>query len=126
MGRLSKFGLMEISRQRLRPPVQSASHVRCERCGGTGVVRATEATAIAFLRKIWLELSRAGEGAEVRVRLSPDAATYLLNKKRADLVKLETRFGATVQIEARAELPPGEGNLEVVRPESTTPERESS
>jgi ribonuclease E len=126
MGRLGKFGLMEISRQRLRPPVQSASHVRCDRCGGTGMVRATEATAVSFLRKIWLELSRSGEGTEIRVQLSPDAATYLLNKKRADLAKLETRFGATVQIEARAELPPGEGNLEVVRSESPAPEREAS
>jgi len=90
------------------------------------MVRATEATAVSFLRKIWLELSRSGEGTEIRVQLSPDAATYLLNKKRADLVKLETRFGATVQIEARAELPPGEGNLEVVRAESPAPEREAS
>jgi ribonuclease E len=126
MGRLSKFGLLEISRQRLRPPVHATSHVPCDRCGGTGVVRATEATALAFLRKVWLELSRTGEGAEVRVQLAPNVASYLLNKKRADLVRLETRFRATIQIEPRADVAPGDGHLEVNRPEGGGLDRESS
>jgi ribonuclease E len=115
MGRISKFGLLEASRQRLRPSVQSRSHVLCDSCGGTGVVRSTEATALAYLRKIWLELSR-GEVSEVRAYCSRQVAHYLLNKKRAELVKLENRYGASIHIEARQDITPGEGELKFSRP----------
>jgi ribonuclease E len=126
VGRISKFGLLEASRQRLRPSVQSASHVPCDRCGGTGMVRATEASAVAYLRRIWLELSRNPEVKEVRASFSPEVATYLLNKKRADLLKLETRYGATIHIETRPEIVPGNGHLDFVRQESSGADRDSS
>ncbi len=115
MGRISKFGLLEVSRQRLRPSVQSSSHVLCDRCSGTGVVRSTEATALAYLRKIWLELSR-GEVNEVRAYCSRQVADYLQNKKRAELAKLEHRYGASIHIEARQDITPGEGQLKFLRP----------
>jgi ribonuclease E len=124
MGRMSKFGLLEVSRQRLRPPVQSTSYVPCDRCGGTGVVRSTEATALAYLRKIWLELSR-GEVNQVRAHFSSDVADYLLNKKRAELLKLESRYGASIHIEAHHDTVPGEGRVEFLRPDAAA-ERESS
>ena len=114
MGRIGKFGLLEASRQRLRPSVQSSSHVLCDHCGGTGVVRSTEATALAYLRKIWLELSR-GEVNEVKAYCSRQVADYLLNKKRAELVKLENRYGAHIQIEGRQDIIPGEGELKFLR-----------
>ena len=117
MGRISKFGLLEASRQRLRPSVQSSSHVLCDCCGGTGVVRSTEATALAYLRKIWLELSR-GEVNEVRAYCSRQVADYLLNKKRADLAKLENRYGANIHIEARQDISPGQGELKFLREEA--------
>ena len=79
MGRISKFGLMEVSRQRLRPSVQSSSYVSCLRCSGTGVVRSTEATALTYLRKIWLELSR-GKANQVHGSFAKEVADYLLNK----------------------------------------------
>jgi len=110
MGRISKFGLMEASRQRLRPSVQSSSYVSCLRCSGTGVVRSTEATALVYLRKIWLELSR-GKANHVHGYFAKEVADYLLNKKRAELLKLESRYGANIQIEGRQDITPGEGQL---------------
>jgi ribonuclease E len=111
MGRISKFGLLEASRQRMRPSIQSSSYVSCNRCGGTGVLRSTEATALDYLRKIWLELSR-GEVHEVYGQFSKEVADYLLNRKRAELTKLESRYSASIHIEGRREITPGEGKLE--------------
>lgn len=110
MGRISKFGLMEVSRQRLRPSVQSSSYVSCLRCSGTGVVRSTEATALTYLRKIWLELSR-GKANQVHGSFAKEVADYLLNKKRVELLKLENRYAANIQIEGRQDITPGEGQL---------------
>jgi ribonuclease E len=117
MGRISKFGLLQASRQRLRPSVQSSSYVLCDRCGGTGVIRATEATALAYLRRIWLELSRGGVN-QVRAYFSKPVADYLLNKKRAELLKLENRYGVNIHIEIRQDIVPGEGQLEFLRPQA--------
>lgn len=110
MGRISKFGLMEVSRQRLRPSVQSSSYVSCLRCSGTGVVRSTEATALTYLRKIWLELSR-GKANQVHGYFAKEVADYLLNKKRAELLKLENQYAANIQVEGRQDITPGEGQL---------------
>ncbi len=117
MGRISKFGLLQASRQRLRPSVQSSSYVLCDRCGGTGVIRATEATALAYLRRIWMELSRGGVN-QVRASFSEPVADYLLNRKRAELLKLENRYGVNIHIEIRHDIAPGEGQLEFLRPEA--------
>ena len=111
MGRISKFGLLEASRQRLRPSLQSSSYVACHRCSGMGVVRSTEATALAYLRKIWLELSR-GEANQVHGYFAKEVADYLLNKKRAEIIKLESRYSANIHIEGSQEITPGEGKLE--------------
>jgi ribonuclease E len=118
MGRISKFGLLELSRQRLGPSVLSSSYVTCDRCGGTGVVRSTEATALAYLRRIWLELSR-GEVTQVRGYFSNQVADYLLNKKRSELVKLENRYHVNIQIEPRQDITPGQGHLEFLKPEES-------
>lgn len=126
MGRIGKFGLLEASRQRLRPSIQSASHVPCDRCNGTGMVRSTEAAAVSFLRKIWLELSRDGEVKEVRAFFSDEVANYLLNKKRADLVKLETAYNASIHIEARPGITPGDGQLDFIRSNQPAAERDDS
>jgi ribonuclease E len=117
MGRISKFGLMEVSRQRLRPSVQSSSYVSCLRCSGTGVVRSTEATALTYLRKIWLELSR-GKANQVHGSFAKDVADYLLNKKRAELLKLENQYAANIEIEGRQDITPGEGQLEFTQIEA--------
>jgi ribonuclease E len=111
MGRISKFGLMEVSRQRLRPSLQSSSYVACSLCGGAGIVRSTEATALSYLRKIWLELSR-GEVNKVRGYFSKEVADYLLNRKRAEILKLESRYSVNIHIEGSRDITPGQGRLE--------------
>ena len=111
MGRISKFGLMELSRQRLRPSLQSSSYVSCSRCGGAGVVRSTEATALAYLRKIWLELSH-GEVNRIRGYFSEEVADYLLNRKRGEILKLESRYSANIHIEGSRDITPGQGRLD--------------
>ncbi|MBW1980363.1 MAG: Rne/Rng family ribonuclease [Deltaproteobacteria bacterium] len=124
VGRIGKFGILAASRQRLRPSVQSTSHVPCERCGGTGMVRSTEAAAVAFLRKIWLKLSRNKEVNEVRCYFSEEVANYLLNKKRADLLKLESRYHTVIHIESRPDIPPGSGHLEFLQTDSAEANQE--
>jgi ribonuclease E len=117
LGRISKFGLMEVSRQRLRPSLQSTSYESCSRCGGAGVVRSTEATALSFLRKIWLELSR-GEVNRVQGYFSKEVAEYLQNKKRGEILKLESRYSANIHIEGNRDITPGQGRLEFSNDES--------
>ena len=102
---------MEVSRQRLRPSLQSTSYVACSRCGGAGVVRSTEATALSYLRKIWLELSR-GEVNKVHGYFSKEVADYLLNRKRAEILKLESRYSVNIHIEGSRDITPGQGRLE--------------
>jgi ribonuclease E len=117
LGRISKFGLMEVSRQRLRPSLQSTSYVSCSRCGGAGVVLSTEATALSYLRKIWLELSR-GEVNRVQGYFSQEVADYLQNKKRGEILKLESRYSANIHIEGNRDITPGQGRLEFSHHES--------
>ena len=103
MGKISPFGLMEISRQRRRTGVlEGATHV-CEHCQGTGRIRNVESSALAGLRAIELEAVRGGSGA-VTVRLPTEVALYLLNEKRVYLARLEQMHLLEVNIVTDAEL----------------------
>lgn len=97
MGKISKFGLMELSRQRLRPALSEASHVTCPRCTGTGVIRDTESTALHVLRIIQEEAMKDNTSA-IHAQVPVDVATYLLNEKRIDIAKLEARHRITVTL----------------------------
>ena len=97
MGKISKFGLMELSRQRLRPALSEASHVTCPRCTGTGVIRDTESTALHVLRIVQEEAMKEGTSA-IHAQVPVDVATYLLNEKRRDIAKLEARHRITVTL----------------------------
>jgi len=97
MGKISGFGLMEISRQRRRTGVlEGTTHV-CEHCMGTGRVRSTESSALAALRAVELEAVRNGGGA-VTLRAPTGVALYLLNEKRAHLERLHTAQGLDVTV----------------------------
>jgi ribonuclease E len=89
-GKISKFGLLELSRQRLRPALNEGSHLPCPRCGGTGVIRDIESTALHVLRQIQDE-SMKENSASLYIQVPVDVATYLLNEKRAEITKLEAR-----------------------------------
>ncbi|MCD8339468.1 MAG: Rne/Rng family ribonuclease [Burkholderiales bacterium] len=93
--RLSKFGLMELSRQRLRPALYEGSHVTCPRCNGVGVIRDTESSAIQVLRILQEEALREGT-AGLQAQVPVDVATYLLNEKREEIAGIENRHNINV------------------------------
>ncbi|MFH1092381.1 MAG: Rne/Rng family ribonuclease [Pseudomonadota bacterium] len=121
MNRISKFGLVEMSRQRLRPPIEYGTYNVCKFCGGRGVVRSTETTALAVTRLIRQRISK-GQVAKVRGRLHPEVANYLLNHKRAELLSLETRFDVAIHIQATDDVLPGQLDLDFIKREAETPE----
>src|SRR5918993_548270 len=90
MGKISRFGLMELSRQRLRPSIGETSHTPCPRCHGMGHIRGTESTALHILRIIQEEAMKENTAA-VHAQVPVDVATFLLNEKRVDLQLIEAR-----------------------------------
>jgi len=97
VGRISGFGLMEMSRQRLRTGVLEATTRECPHCDGTGLVRTASSAGLSALRLIEDEAAK-GKGTIITLSASTEAAVYLLNSKRADLVELEERYGVKVEI----------------------------
>jgi ribonuclease E len=95
IGRISPFGLLELSRQRLRPSLQEVSSERCPHCGGSGMVRSTESTALHVLRAIEEEGMKM-RTVEATVHLPTSIAIYILNQKRETLVNIEARYGLRV------------------------------
>ncbi|OZI24802.1 Rne/Rng family ribonuclease [Bordetella genomosp. 7] len=91
MGKISRFGLMELSRQRLRPALNEGSHITCPRCNGTGVIRDAESSALHVLRLLQEEAMKENTAA-VHAQVPVDVATFLLNEKRADIAKMEARL----------------------------------
>ena len=94
-GKISRFGLLELSRQRLRPSLGETNHAACPRCSGTGHIRGIESTALHILR-ITQEEAMKDNSAIIQVQLPVEAATFLLNEKRADIHKIEQRMGVEV------------------------------
>ncbi len=103
IGRISAFGLLELSRQRLRPSLHEAHTQACPVCQGTGLMRSTESTSMAILRELEEEGQRK-RAKTVTVTTQTDVALYLLNQKRASLQDLEQRYGFSVQVLADASL----------------------
>jgi ribonuclease E len=95
MGKISRFGLMELSRQRLRPSLSEGSHVTCPRCSGTGHIRDTESSALQVLRIIQEEAMKENS-ATIHVQVPVDVAAFLLNEKRGEVLKIEQRHRITV------------------------------
>ena len=110
MGKISQFGLMEISRQRRRMGVlEGATHV-CDHCHGTGRIRSVESAALSALRAVEME---AGKGAgSATLRLPTTVALYVLNEKRDFLARLDTHFGLHVVVAFDERLHPGEQEIE--------------
>ncbi|USU10591.1 Rne/Rng family ribonuclease [Sphingomonadaceae bacterium OTU29MARTA1] len=97
VGRISSFGLMEMSRQRLRTGVLEASTRACPHCEGTGLVRTASSAGLSALRMIEDEAAR-GRGSLITLRASQEATIYVLNRKRADIAEIEDRYGVQVEI----------------------------
>src|SRR5450432_33259 len=90
LGRLSRFGLLELSRQRLRPALSETTHINCPRCNGMGTIRGVESMSLALLRLIGEEARKERTG-RVITQVPVDVATYLMNEKREQLHQIESR-----------------------------------
>jgi ribonuclease E len=99
VGRISHFGLLEMSRQRIRTSVLESSTEKCPYCGGSGHVRSVSSLALQVLRALEEQLIK-GATHNLIVRTRPDVALYVLNQKRAHLRSLEERFAITITISA--------------------------
>lgn len=116
VSRISKFGLLELSRQRIRPPIQFGTYYTCPTCQGKGLVRSVETLALMYLRKLWLGISK-GTVAAVNGVLPLEVANYLLNRKRDELSRLETSHRVTITLEGKPDLLPEDGKLEFIKKE---------
>jgi ribonuclease E len=95
IGRISRFGLLELSRQRLRPSIGEATHINCPRCSGMGTIRGVESLALALLRLIGEE-ARKDRTVKVIAQLPVEVATYLMNEKREWLNNIESKSSVQV------------------------------
>ncbi len=97
VGSISQFGLLEMTRQRMRPSLASSLSSSCAACAGRGHVKSPESVVLDVMRRLALVLSRS-EVVRAELVISPDAAFQLLNRKRGQLVELETRYGKPVTV----------------------------
>ena len=114
MGKISRFGLMELSRQRLRPSLNEGSHITCPRCNGTGVIRDVESSALNILRLLQEEAMKDNTAA-LHVQLPVEVATYLMNEKRSDIVKMESRLKINVVLIPNKHLETPHHHIERIR-----------
>ncbi len=111
IGRISPFGLLELSRQRLRPSLAEVSTQKCPHCGGSGFIRSTESTALRVLRGIEEEGIKARSVA-LKVTLPASVAIYMLNQKRSALAAIEQRYGIEITFEPDAAMVPPEYRID--------------
>ena len=121
MGKISKFGLLEMTRQRLRPPIEFGTYLPCKYCGGRGMLRSTEATALSALRMISQKASK-GQLQRIKGRFHPEVAGYLLNQKRQELLNLETRYELRIHVEGSTEIMPSQIEMDFVKRTNEAPE----
>jgi ribonuclease E len=119
VGRISKFGLLELSRQHLGLNILRGSYTECPVCQGSGLVQSAETSALGYYRKIWTTLMQK-KPAIVKAVLPSDAASYLLNRKRAEIANLEILYKASIIIEPSATALSGEGYIETTPHELQT------
>ncbi|WP_243373218.1 Rne/Rng family ribonuclease [Geotalea sp. SG265] len=100
VGKISQFGLLEMSRQRIKQTLNQASSLECPHCEGRGKVKSVEAMALAFLRKVHAAAAK-GTVAEVRGGLPLEVAYYLLNRKKRELAQIETDYDMEVTVKGK-------------------------
>jgi ribonuclease E len=96
-GKISRFGLLELSRQRLAPSLEETSYSPCPRCNGIGHIRGTESSALNILRIIQEEAMKE-HSAAIHVQVPVDVATFLLNEKRPDINRIESRLKVAIML----------------------------
>ncbi len=111
IGKISQFGLMEMSRQRLRAGVIAGSTIPCPHCGGQGIVRSVESTALRVLRGLEEEAQKQRCDGMI-VHVAADVGFYTLNQKRAELARLETEYDVTIAFEPKEDLKAGDFEID--------------
>ena len=110
VGRISQFGLLEMSRQRIRPSIDFTNFETCPHCKGRGQVPSTESMGLSFLRQLTHKTLKQGY-RQAQGTVPPAVAGYLLNRKRRELIELESRRSVTISITADPNMAPGENRI---------------
>jgi ribonuclease E len=124
MSRISKFGLLEVSRQRLKPALQDETTLPCPHCKGQGLIRSKESLGLTVLRRIQAAAVK-GYLLAAKAKVPLDAANYLLNEKRDRLLKLEQEYGIRIHVEGDATLTGSLFNLTLDKKDTTAIEEEA-
>ncbi len=122
VGKINRFGVLVMTRQRIRPSLQHVNHEPCPTCAGTGKVKTMEALVLSVVRRLQGILAKGGIG-EIRVKLAPAIATALLNQKRRDLSLMEEQSDAKVIILADWSMSYGEMSAEIERADEAPAEK---
>ena len=122
VGKINRFGVLVMTRQRLRPSIQQTTHVPCPHCQGAGQVKSIEALLLSVTRRLKAILSR-GDVKELRVKLAPAIAMPVLNQKRHELQELEDTFGTNIVILADGEIAYGDMAVEIEQREEEADEK---
>lgn len=125
ISRISKFGLMQISRQKLGAPIDSGNYRVCEHCNGRGTVRSVETLALFYLRRIQTGASRK-QVQQVECRFPLDVAQYLLNNKRHELLDLERRYTTEIFIITDPSLKPADNEIVFHKVEKESPAKKQA
>jgi ribonuclease E len=110
---MSRFCLVEIAREKIRPGIRSLAYQECKSCRGLGFVKSPESVALEMIRSLRAALAERGAHA-IQARCHPDAASYLLNQKRAQIRTLEEKFRRQIVIEADASVGPSEFEIKLL------------
>jgi len=116
LGRISEFGMLEMSRQRIAKTLNDAIHLACPHCEGRGKVKSVEAMAVSFLRKVHAAAAK-GTVAEVRGSLPLEVAYYLLNRKKRELTQIENDYEIEVTVKGKPSFTMNQLELEIVKRE---------
>jgi len=121
VGRISQFGLLEMSRQRLKPVLSVGAYLECPHCKGIGRIKSVEAQAVGFLRQAHTAAAK-GQIGHIEAYVPLDVANYLLNQKRDTISNLERQLKLKISLYGRTGLIPGEIELELHKRETETAE----
>lgn len=119
LGRISRFGLLEMSRQRLRPSLREANQIVCPRCSGQGTIRSVPSLSLAILRLVEEECMKES-GSQIQVHVPIQVGTYLLNEKRTNLTDLEKRYRCFILVLSHASLDTPHYSINRLRPTELT------
>ena len=112
VGRISQFGLLEMSRQRLKPVLSVGAYLECPHCKGLGQIKSIEAQAVSFLRQAHTAAAK-GQIGHIEASVPFEVANYLLNQKRSTIIELERQLKLKISLLGRSDLLPGDLELEL-------------